>query len=37
VAHRKASFGDPLAVIAQAALVMEDGARDRVFRRVLAT
>jgi hypothetical protein len=36
VVHRKASFGDLLAVIAQAAQVMEDDAPDSVFRRALA-
>jgi hypothetical protein len=36
VVHRKASFGDLLAVIAQAAQVVEDDAADSVFRRALA-
>jgi hypothetical protein len=36
VVHRKASFGDLLAVIVQAAQVMEDDAPDSVFRRALA-
>jgi hypothetical protein len=36
IVHRKASFGDLLAVIAQAAQVMEDDAPDSVFRRALA-
>ena len=36
VVHRKASFGDLLAVVVQAAQVVEDDAPDSVFRRALA-
>jgi hypothetical protein len=36
IVRRKASFGDLLVVIAQAAQVMEDDAPDSVFKRALA-
>ncbi len=36
VVHRKASFGDLLAVVVQAAQVIEEDAPDSVFRRALA-
>jgi hypothetical protein len=36
VVHRKVSFGDLLAVVAQAAQIVEDDAPDSVFKRALA-